>query len=478
MRSAPNEDDMSVSGSRAAADFNLDEFERRLRAAGSFPTGAEDPLFELARLVESSKSEPSRRAAAAPTATTEPERLEKGALRPALEEAAEYGNEIAAQDEVAEASTYDVRHAPHDHAWTEPPAKRRAIGWTARISVLTVAGVAMIGAVLALKGGVPGIHKQPPYIAAALGPTKVAPPSDDTVSAPNDGGASLLKDNTQSAHVKVVASEEQPVDLTALAATAAASAPVPATLADASGGTAVKRTADTPVVVGAPASPPPARSQFPDPKPVRTVSLRPDGTPIPSTVLALADASDAAPAVEAAKPPPKPAPKAANAAAAVAQPSTPRLELPTKLSAKSSARVAVAKTDTTAPGSIAEAANEPLRPGSPAKPEKAAKASKTQVAAAEPAAPAETADSAAATKSSGWAVQLGAPKSEAEAKSEAERLNAKYASALNGSTIGVHKAVVKGASIYRVRVVGLSKADAAALCARLKGDGGDCFIAK
>ena len=64
------------------------------------------------------------------------------------------------------------------------------------------------------------------------------------------------------------------------------------------------------------------------------------------------------------------------------------------------------------------------------------------------------------------------------AKSAVARLNAKYASALNGSAIGVHKAVVNGDTIYRLRVVGLSKADAAALCARLKGDGGDCFIAK
>jgi hypothetical protein len=29
-----------------------------------------------------------------------------------------------------------------------------------------------------------------------------------------------------------------------------------------------------------------------------------------------------------------------------------------------------------------------------------------------------------------------------------------------------------------LRVVGLTKADAAALCARLKGEGGECFIAK
>ena len=213
---------------------------------------------------------------------------------------------------------------------------------------------------------------------------------------------------------------------------------------------------------------------------MRTVSLRPDGTPIASPAPASADAGEAAPAVEAPKPPAKPAPKVTTGAA-VAQPSTPRLDLPTKLSGKSSARVAVAKTDTTAPGSIAEAVNEALQLGSSAKPEKAAKTPKTQVAAAEPAPPAEpaqTVDSAAATKSSGWAVQLAAPKTEAEAKSDAARLNAKYASALNGSTIGVHKAVIKGEAIYRLRVVGLSKADAAALCARLKGDGGECFIAK
>jgi hypothetical protein len=78
----------------------------------------------------------------------------------------------------------------------------------------------------------------------------------------------------------------------------------------------------------------------------------------------------------------------------------------------------------------------------------------------------------------GWAVQLGAPKSETEAKSDLARLNAKYASALNGAPIGVHKAQVKGATVYRLRVVRLSKANAAALCSRVKGDGGDCFIVK
>jgi cell division septation protein DedD len=82
------------------------------------------------------------------------------------------------------------------------------------------------------------------------------------------------------------------------------------------------------------------------------------------------------------------------------------------------------------------------------------------------------------TGSTGWAVQLAASKSEDEAKNDLKRLNDKYASALNGSTIRLHKARVDGETVYRLRAVGLSKADATALCERLKGDGGSCFIVR
>ena len=339
--------------------------------------------------------------------------MEESELRPALEEP-EHTIEIDAE---AEASADQEPHDDGDLV-AEGPAKRRAFGWKARISALAVAGVAMIGLVVALKGGVPGVHQKPPYIAAAQGPTKVAPPTDETVSAQNDPAVGLLKDNTQPAHVKVVSSEEQPVDLNALASPSSPSGPAaPNPPIDASGGPAVRETVDAPVVVMA-APPLPAPSQFPDPKPVRTVSLRPDGTLIPSPAVAEGEAGAATPVAETSKPPTKPAPKAAAEASATAQPSTPKIDLPTKLSGKSPVRVAVAKTDTTEPASIAEAANEPLQLGSATRPERAAKGSKSQVAAAEPAAPAETADPTAATKSIGWAVQLGAPRSEAEANSE------------------------------------------------------------
>jgi cell division septation protein DedD len=232
-------------------------------------------------------------------------------------------------------------------------------------------------------------------------------------------------------------------------------------------------------------------SEFPTPKPVRTISLRPDGTPIASAPALDQPASEApaaaAPPAAASKPaeaPAKPTPKTASDATGVAQPSTPKIELPTKLSAKSSARVAVGKTDTTAPEATAQTPNEPTQNGAPAKPEKTttakkpkpgqvADATETTGSIAQP-----PVDATAATTSGGWSVQLAAPKSEAEANSQLTRLNSKYSAELNGSPIGVHKAVVKGETIYRLRVVGLTKADAAALCARLKGEGGECFIAK
>ena len=214
---------------------------------------------------------------------------------------------------------------------------------------------------------------------------------------------------------------------------------------------------------------------------------------------AATDSGEAAQAIDTASPPAKPAPKAASETAGVAQPLTPNLDLPAKPSGKSSARVVVTRTDMTT-SSAAETPSRPVQLGTPVKSEKAARVSpKAPQAAAEPQA-VPPAPHAFAQRSinplasalarvfgelvggmgvtAGWAVQLAAPKSETEAKSDVARLNAKYASVLNGSAIGVQKAQVNGATVYRLRVGGLSKAEAVAICGRVKGGGGDCFIAK
>jgi hypothetical protein len=483
---------MSASQSRATDEINLDEFERRLRAAGAQQSQVEDPLAELSRLVEfshmgiSTGETTARRVAEPSVARAEPlKSIETAALRPTLDDEVE---------ELAPGASEADRAARRDYEFGEASAadageERRPMRWKIAVSALALAGVAMIGAVFVLKGGVPGLKKDAPFIAAAQGPTKVAPPSDQTVTTSSDAGATLLHDNGKPSPVKVVNSEEQPIDLNAQA-----SANNPPSASAAQGGTtdpALAAIINSPLVPPQPAAPPKGMtSEFPDPKPVRTISLRPDGTPIGALSPLDQSPSNAnptpAPAEQPSKPaaaPSAPAPKATSDATGAAQPSTPKIELPTKLSPpKSAARVTVGKTDTTAPGGTAQATAEPAQTDVPPKSDKAAKrpkagqvadATETTGSIAQP-----PVDATAATTSGGWSVQLAAPKSEAEAQSTMTRLNSKYAAELNGSPIGVHKAQVNGDTIYRLRVSGLTKADAAALCARLKGEGGQCFIAK
>jgi hypothetical protein len=94
-----------------------------------------------------------------------------------------------------------------------------------------------------------------------------------------------------------------------------------------------------------------------------------------------------------------------------------------------------------------------------------------QVASADPVA-------TATTSSGAYAVQLAAPATDREAQSASSRLQAKYSSELGGMQPTIHQAEVNGRSIYRVRVGGMAKADAVALCQKLKASGGACFVAR
>ena len=476
---------MSGTTSKIVPEINLDEFEKRLRAAGAPSTGIEDPLAELTRLVNAVHSD-ARRAAQptrsdAPPAPTEPSDEPEGdppplfvsPLRPAFSDAQ---GELEPELEFGEAPQASQTRAPVAAA-ARPPQRSR--GWSLKIAGFGVLGLALLGGAWALKhGGVPGLAKAPPFIAADDAPTKVQPPNEAAVQGSGDIAALLMKDLATPTPVKVVSNEEQPIDLrtqTQPAAPGAGPSPTPAMV----GGVAVANSPDTPIV--APAAPSTSVAPlFPAAKAVKTVSVRPDGTLI---------APDAAPV--AAAPPPAPTPPAKSTARAIdtllASPeaATPKVDLPTKIAPpKSPARV-VAKTDTTAPADATDATpSAPLqlaapRPVKPAKPATVADATPD-----DPAAPAAT--SGAATPSDepraagegDWAVQLSAPRSEADAKSAIVRLKHKYADALGDAALGVHEADVKGETIYRVRVTGLSRSDAGALCVKLKASGGDCFVAK
>jgi hypothetical protein len=578
--------EMSVSGKQAAAEINLDEFERRLRSPGSQETSVEDLLAD----------EPTRTA--------------------------------SVNIEAPRASKLDDAYR-RDPIGVDSATERRSGARTLKVWALAVAaGAALIGAVFAPKGGAPEQPNVPPFVASADGSTKAPERSDETVAILSDAGATPRKDITQPAAVKDVTSEEptERGDRASLsnappAANLTPTAGAAQSIVGASPGPQVSVVANTPVVAPPFAAPPPAAHQLPDPMALRRVSPRPDWTQIATATPSAADSGETVRAIDGPLPPAKPATNGASEAAGVAQPPTKKLDLPTKLSTKPSARIVVAKTETAEPGPEANkvpatpmepqaASAVPLLPapkpvdplshalsyivgalgvpaasaprpavrgftseetpiergdraslgnappaanltptagaaqstvgastGPPvsvvvntpvvappfaapppaapqfhdpkAKPTAPIVVAKTETVAPGPGAekapetpraqqpvnplshafssvvgalgvPAASApkpvDQTAANKSGDWAIQFAAKKSEAEAKVNVARFNAKYAAALNGATIGVNKTLVNGETIYALRVTGLSKAEAAALCERLKGR--DCFIAK
>jgi SPOR domain len=208
-------------------------------------------------------------------------------------------------------------------------------------------------------------------------------------------------------------------------------------------------------------------AQITDPEPARSESVRPDRALIASQVSSAAEGQSAANA-------PKPTAKPAQMNGVVGT-TPPSFDLPAKRPGEHTARVAVSKTAAVIPSAAADTPSPPLLIGTLARPDDASGAKALQrlvesiVASAMPA-------EAPAAGSTGTVVQLGAPRSEAEAKRDLKRLNTRYGSALRGSPVGLRKVLVNGETVYRLHVVGLPRDKAAALCSRVKSDGGSCSI--
>jgi hypothetical protein len=349
-------------------------------------------------------------------------------------------------------------------------AEGRPRGWKLTPAARAVVGViAIIGTVLALKGGAPSSD-----LFAYDGPVHTQFPDDQTVAQSSNAGALSRKDGAQSAQDKVA--KEPLVDQS----TQASPAPLPAggsgdvrkiqPVAGVSNATPAAQEIDTSLVASLPSQP--SSTQSPDLRPART---------IPPTSRATVGAVE------------------------TVWPSSSKLDMPTKRPGKLTNRVAVANADTTAPIAAPDATSEPLGVAKPAE-RKEASAPKSAQATVDPAtvqpaspeaakppldpllraignlfgarSPAPPSIDPTPTTSTGWAVQLATPRTEAEGESTLKRLNTKYASALNGSTIRLHRARVDGETVYRLRVAGLSKSEAEAICSRMKGDGGSCSVVR
>ncbi len=505
--------------------IDLDDFERRLRQPRVGDQAREDdPLAELARLV----GEPydpfnevfAREAASGPSRTQTGDRHHDGRREPGFADLNNYAAGLPDGRHPAPGSSQRLfgdfaaieaglrggvhpdggqstgQFAPPDQAgygepehgygeggyeenWTEQgghaaphdarPASRRPMF----IMATTIAvGVIGIGAAFALKGHVSSSPREIKTIMAEAGPTKIQPPPD--VVDPNGPDTSSSGRGGQAPN-SLVNREEQPVDITQAVqdntarfarmgagvaptrVTDASTVPVPPSprqvqtaMADPKGTAGARDDALGAQIQGF------GLSDMPAPKRVKVVSVRPDGTILPN---------DQPPA--AAIPAPRPAPsKTSDRAGPVAKASTPKVA-----AVKSTSRVG------TTPKSIEQLATDEApaeaKPIKKPKPQRVATADTGETEATEAAAPTPL-----SSGGGGFAVQLAAPGTEAEAKAASSKLSKKYAGALGGAQLGFHKAESNGKSVYRVRVGSLSRTDAVGLCEKLKADGGTCFVAK
>ncbi|MBN9081659.1 MAG: hypothetical protein BGP04_11045 [Rhizobiales bacterium 62-17] len=464
---------MSQAAVRLRDPVDLEEFERKLRSAAPDPKQGGDPLQELSRLIGVQKDSldqifaaeakapaaPAAKPAAAPRIDVA--HIDERLFRPAapqapapqaqapLEDPADISALLSQFPDAAArfaAAPPPAAHAPQDHyqepsfapeyddpslsepayrqSYEEAPKSRRPLLLMGAALVVLIGGVGAV--VVSRNSHGPG---GTPTIQASNAPVKVAPAAPDTPDQAQQVSV-LDKANTERlAASRVVTREEQPVDIRAQAR---------------ANGTS------TPGVVALPAAPSSGATSgnglFPDPRPVKTVSVRPDGSVITGDPAAARPAAAPIASVTpslANNPPPVPAMRPAAPAAPAAAPAAP----------KTTARATAA-----APAAPAPAAERPQ---------------------AEAAAPRPQAErTASATASGDYAVQLAAPGSEAEARQVMSRLTQRYGSELSGRKLTFKKATVGDKSVYRVRVSGLSHENATGLCTKLQAKGGNCFVAK
>ncbi|GGC69309.1 SPOR domain-containing protein [Chelatococcus reniformis] len=345
---------------------------------------------------------------------------------------------------------FDDEPVPPSHA-----SRRRLYLVGAAIAVIAVGAV---GAV-AMRGG-DGVAAtgEAPVIKADSSPVKVQPPQDGTSSDTTPNKAIYERvGQPASANTKVVDGREEPVDVQQTVRQQAA-VTVPSERSDVS-------TFGAPGVAALPSNPTTSRDPtagLGEPRRVKTIAVRPDGTVIPESVQRAAKPAVAAPsAAVAATPSP--------AAAAAVAPAT---------TGKQTARVAETRSDDGAatqpsagsmPLSIA-----PLGQRQAAPPRQAAAPTEVASAPAE-----EDAAAAPARRATGdFAVQLGAPGSEHEAREVFANLKRRYPAQLGPLQPTIVKAQSGGRTVYRVRVGEMSRDEATKLCQRLKSAGGSCFVAR
>jgi SPOR domain len=485
-----------VSKSRLALD--IEEIERQLRrSASQGEPSKSDPLAELARIV--GQDDPfhallagDRPASRRPTGADDifarreplfdaPHHGQTGAgayaLRGSLadEEAnASYGYQPVALTAEEEALLHG-HHYPagaHDsgHYYDDEPGygeaesayapvrpRRSRKGLLAAGAVLAAGALATV-VVLALGPGTPAGDGNPPVVKADAGPLKLPPQNPGGIDIPNQN-KNIYEPVAQDTQTRVVNREEQPIDIRQAIRSGGpenggGAGPVRLSPAAPSNAIASNGAAS---LQGSNAS---ITGLLGEPRRVRTVSIRPDGTVLPGEPHAAQ--RPAAPATMSLPEAPRPSPSTTmptQGPQGSVQPPRPRdMALPP------------------APQAGPGATRAEPQAGAPL--QITPDAARSRVAATPSAVMREpTETSAAPSASPGFSVQLGVRNTEREARQAFDQFQQRYAGDLSGFSPLILQAEINGKTAYRVRVGPLSRDDATSLCTRLKTSGGQCFVA-
>lgn len=427
--------------------IDLGEFERRLRGPERKAPVAADPLSELARLMdgEQAADDPYGRILADPRATRAPESALRGSLdapplppeprlhaemprhhaeAPRVEPG--YAPPSYPQEQAVYAEPADAAYPGAEGNWSDDSQyldygededgryeeERRGFRrwfrpWHA-VAAISVVAVASIAWGFLHRGGKDG-GREIATITAPQGPVKVKPATEAEAGAPPVGETVLDRKDPPSVK-EIVTNAEQAVDPTV--------APK-----------AVKLGAGP---VDAPHETPSLGVQ---PRRVKPVTVRPDGTRI--------DDASLPPALARAANPP------ADAGVDLAKGVTPK---PVATKPATTPKVAKPKTPERIATTEPPPASDDL--GAPSGDSPAAPVAK-----------------------GGYAVQFAAAASEAEAKTLVKTVAAKYGAQFGGAKPSYKSATVGDKTVYRVRVGGLSKESATTICGKVKAGGGSCFVA-
>jgi len=299
-----------------------------------------------------------------------------------------------------------------------------------------------VAGAMALRGTAGPTGGEPPIIQADRSPSKVLPPNPGGVEIPNQDRQILERGEDR--QTKVVNREEQPVDVRQATRTVVASA----------GGDLIPPGLSTPGSTSTMGPQTAAAAIGIEPRKVRTVSVRPDGS--------LVTPDGAARSVPAA--PPAPAVAAGPAITSSTLAPRPRPE------ARPTATPATSETPRATTGAAEGAVTAAPSPA-PVRQRVASATALTAVAALSETSPAPP------PAAGGFAVQLTTSGSEAEGRAAFKTLQQRFSGDLGSRVPLIRKYEANGKTVYRVRVGPMPKEEATSLCSRLKTAGGQCFVA-